>query len=185
MRPHRIINYNSILQVLGEKGCPFCAFLKNYQAALLQEPSRQDVRHLCNFHTWGFAATQNPVRAAQLFSTLLSQTSESSTSSCDICLLVHLEQERRIREFISCLDQRLVSTWLRSQGVLCLIHGSKVKSGASPVFAALIDSVMQRQRDTLRKELMELVQKDDPNPVKWGTLGRVAEYLAAQRGLQP
>jgi len=186
MRPHRVINYTSILQVLAEKGCPFCVFLKNYQAALMQEPAQKGVMRLCNFHTWGLAATQNPMTAAQLFLTLLSHSSEEgNSSSCDICLLLRLEEERRVREFVSCLDQRHVLAWLRAQGVLCLSHGSRVKSGANPATAALIDTVIHRNRDKLIKELSQLLEKYDPNPVNWGTLGRVAEYLASQRGLQP
>ncbi len=38
MRAHKVLNYESILQVLGEGGCPFCRFMKNFQTALLQEP---------------------------------------------------------------------------------------------------------------------------------------------------
>jgi len=186
MRPHRIVNYTSVLQLLGEKGCPVCAFLKNYQAALLQEPLKKDVNHLCNFHTWGLAATQNPIIAAELFLTLLSHPAETvATSSCDICLLLHLEEERRIRELISCLEQRLAVSWIRAQGVLCIVHGLKVKSGSSPASAVLVESALKRQRERLTQELTQLLEQYDPNPVKWGTLGRVAEYLAAQRGLQP
>lgn len=186
MRPHRIINYTSILQVLGQKGCPFCVFLRNYQAALMQEPAQKDVLCLCNFHTWGLAATQNPMTAAQLFVTLLAHSCDgANASSCDICTLVRLEEDRRIREFISCLDQRHVLAWLRTQGILCLSHGCKVKTGSSPATAALIDTVIHRHRDDLIRELGQLLEQYDPNPVNWGTLGRVAEYLASQRGLQP
>lgn len=186
MRPHRIVNYTSVLQLLGEKGCPVCAFMKNYQAALLQEPSNKEVHHLCNFHTWALAATQNPIIAAELFLKLLSHPVEATaTSSCDICLLLHLEEERRIRELVTCLEQRLAVSWLRAQGVICLVHGLKVKNGSSPSSAVLVESAMKRQREKLTKELSDLVKQYDPNPVKWGTLGRAAEYLAAQRGLQP
>src|SRR5580704_2087076 len=58
MRTNKVINYESILQVLGESGCPFCRFMKNFQAALLQDPTQKEIHHLCNFHTWGIAATQ-------------------------------------------------------------------------------------------------------------------------------
>jgi hypothetical protein len=56
MRTNRIINYGSIKQALGEPGCPFCRFVKNYQAALLQGPPEKKVHHLRSFHTWGLAA---------------------------------------------------------------------------------------------------------------------------------
>lgn len=186
MRPHKIINYTSILQVLDQKGCPFCVFLKNYQAALMQEPAQKGVVRLCNFHTWGLAATQNPMIAAQLFLALLSHSSEEGKSAvCDICLLVRIEEEKRVREFVSYLDQRHVLAWLRTQGILCIYHGSKIKNGANPATASLIDIVIHRNHDKLIKELSQLLDQYDPNPVNWGTLGRAAEYLASQRGLHP
>jgi hypothetical protein len=46
-------NYTSVLQVLGESGCLFCRFLKDFQAAALQSPGKAQIRHLCNSHTWG------------------------------------------------------------------------------------------------------------------------------------
>jgi hypothetical protein len=64
MRTNKVLNYESILQVLGEAGCPFCRFMKNFQSALLQDPREKDIRHLCNFHTWGLAATLVPLRSS-------------------------------------------------------------------------------------------------------------------------
>ena len=61
MRANKVINYTSILQVLGEPGCPFCRFMKDVQAAVLQTPGRTVVHHLCNFHTWGLAANTRSV----------------------------------------------------------------------------------------------------------------------------
>lgn len=46
MRANKIVNYESILQVLGEAGCPFCRFMKNFQAALLQDPTEKDIEEL-------------------------------------------------------------------------------------------------------------------------------------------
>lgn len=47
MTARKVLNYQSILQVLDEAGCPFCRFMRNFQ-----EPARE-VDHLCNFDTWG------------------------------------------------------------------------------------------------------------------------------------
>jgi hypothetical protein len=69
------LNYQSILQVLGEAGCPFCRFMKNFQSALLQEPEREVHHHLCNFHTGGLAATQQATSAAEHFMSLLREPS--------------------------------------------------------------------------------------------------------------
>jgi len=185
MRANKIANYESILQVLGETGCPFCRFMKNYQTALMQEPSQKDIRHLCSFHTWGLAATQRASSAAQLFLTLLEKTGDApNTSACDICVLLGLEEDRRVREFISCLHHKLVTSWMRLHPVLCLEHGMKLKHGAPPVTGAVIDSIIENYRRQLAEELSQLRNVHDPAETKWGTLGHAAEFLASQRGLR-
>ncbi len=85
MRANKIMSYISILQVLGEPGCPFCRFLKDFQAATLQAPGNTEIHHLCNFHTWGLAAMQRAPFAAELFLTLLEEDPRASPKlPCDI-----------------------------------------------------------------------------------------------------
>ena len=186
MRTNKILNYESVLQVLGEGGCPFCRFMKNYQSALMQDPKEKEIHHLCNFHTWGLAATQSAATAAQLFLNLMAkQGVDSAASSCDICVLLEIEEERRIREFISCLNHKLVAQWLRSQAVLCLIHGTKLKQGAPLVMASAIGTIMERYRSRLVEDLARLRDEYQPDSSQWGLLGHVAEFLVSQRGLHP
>jgi len=186
MRAGKVVNYESILQVLGEPGCPFCRFMKNYQTALMQDPSQKNVHHLCNFHTWGLAATQRAASAARLFLALLDNPGESANMPpCDICVLLELEEERRIREFVSCLRHRLVVLWMRSQSVLCLGHGVRLKHRIPPATAAAVDSIMERYRRQLAEELSQLQDVYEPAETRWGTLGHAAEFLASQRGLRP
>jgi hypothetical protein len=186
MRANRIINYESILQVLGETGCPFCRFMKNYQAGLLQEPTEKDIHHLCSFHTWGLAATQRAVFAAQLLLHLLEKQPEITViSTCDICVLLEIEEERRIREFISCLNHKLVALWLRTQPVLCIPHGAKLKQGVSQVAARAIESIIENCRVHLTRELTQLRDEYQADTAKWGVLGHAAEFLVSQRGLRP
>ena len=111
MRAHKVMNYESILQVLQESGCPFCRFMKNYQASLLQEPGSKQIHHLCNFHTWGLAATQRASAAAELFLSLLHQEPGPAIDGpCDLCILLQEEEDFRIREFTSCLRTQAGST---------------------------------------------------------------------------
>lgn len=186
MRTNKIMYYESILQVLGEAGCPFCRFMKNFQASLMQEPSEKNIQHLCSFHTWGLAATQRASSAARLFLMLLGKQADAANAPpCDICVLLELEEDRRIREFLSCLSHKLVANWMRSQSVLCLAHGMKLKHGAPPVTAAVIQSIMELYRKQIAEELSQLQDEDEPAEAKWGTLGHAAEFLVSQRGLRP
>lgn len=186
MRANKVANYESILQVLDEPGCPFCRFMKNYQAALMQDPSQKEIHHLCSFHTWGLAATQRAASAAELFLKLLERRLENPVAStCDLCVLLELEEDRRIREFISCLHHKLVARWIRSQSVLCFAHGSKLQQGTTPVTAALFHSIMENYREQLIEELSQLRSDQGPAEARWGTLGHAAEFLVSQRGLRP
>jgi hypothetical protein len=185
MKAHRIINYESILQTLDQPGCPFCRYMKNYQSTLMQEPAQKDLRHLCSFHTWGLAATQRATSAAQLFLTLLKKASDANASlPCDICVLLSLEDDRRIREFISCQNHKLVILWLRSRATLCIAHGTKLKHGASAILSTSISSMLEDNRNGLIEELTRLLGDRDSLEANWGVLGHAAEYLVSQRGLK-
>ncbi len=183
MRANKVMNYTSILQVLGEQRCPFCHFMKDVQAGPLQKP-HTDISHLCNFHIWGFAAMQRVPSAAQLFLGLLDEQPRASPDlPCDICISLSKEEDMRIREFIGCVNHKLVAQWLRSQATLCLIHGTKLKQGAPPVFASTIQSVMERYSKHLAEDLEKLRNEYKSDTANWGLLGHAAEFLASQRGL--
>jgi len=186
MRANKILDYESILQVLDETGCPFCRFMKNFQAALLQDQTVKDVHHLCNFHTWGLAASQRAAFAASLFLDLLTAQSDAvPASSCDICILLELEDDRRVREFIGCLQHKLVAQWLRSRAVLCMAHGTKLKSCASPVLTSTINAIVEKYREHLIEELTCLRDEYQTDTARCGVLGHAAEFLVSQRGLHP
>jgi hypothetical protein len=186
MRANKIMNYESILQVLGESGCPFCRFLKNFQAALMQEPKHKEIHHLCSFHTWGLAATQRAASATELFLDPLEKKPDDSTPpSCDICVLLQVEEDRRIREFVGSAQHKLVAQWMRSQAFLCIAHGAKLKQNATPLIALAIGTITEKCRNRLVEDLTRLSSEFEPENTEWGLLGHAAEFLASQRGLRP
>jgi hypothetical protein len=183
MRARKVLNDKSILQVLGEVGCPFCRSMKNFQTALLQE-SRREIHYLCNFHTWGLAATQQAVSAAERFMALLQEQSGGFPSpSRTICTLLQEEEDLRIREFIGYTGHTLVAQWLRSQAVLCMVHGAKLRHGAPPVIVSAINAIMERCRRQLVEDLTRLRSEYLPDTERWGVLGRAVEFMVSQRGL--
>ena len=185
MREKQLVFYQSILEVLQESGCPFCRFLKEYQTVRLQHHSEQDIHHLCNFHTWGLAAVQNALTAAQVFIHLVDEPVPISNEdgACDICKVVLAEEERRIREFVGCIHRRDVDDWLRGAPVLCIPHGTKLRRQVQPVVAARIDTIIENCRRQLTQELQNLRNKPEADRPGWGSLGRAAEFLVSQRGL--
>lgn len=187
MRTHKqLVLYQSILQVLQEPGCPFCRFLKEYQTARLQNHSKEDIHSLCNFHAWGLAAVQNAPAAALVFIKLVDEPLSVSKedSACDVCREVLAEEGLRLREFVSCIAQIVVSQWLRGPAVLCIPHGTKLRRQVQPVVAARIDAIIGSYRQQLAQELQHLRDEPEPDRTGWGAIGRAAEFLVSQRGLR-
>jgi hypothetical protein len=186
MRPNRIKPYRSILDALDFPGCPICRFLKNHQSILMQEKTTLKIRHLCNFHTWGVAATQQTVSAANLFQVLLSTQEDSSLpSDCDICIALRTEERHRIQEFVKYADGLCVTKWLRSGSAFCVIHGAELERLLPSDIASEIVANMRAYRLQLGNELSRLRESPDPESAKGGTLGHAAEFLISQRGLRP
>jgi hypothetical protein len=186
MRTHKqLVLYQSILQVLQEPGCPFCRFLKEYQAARLQNHSKEDLHRLCNFHAWGLAAVQNAPAAAQVFIKLVDEPPSLSQaeSECDVCREILVEEDLRLREFVSCITRTVVSDWLRGSAVLCIPHGTRLRRQVQPVVAARIDTIIENCRQQLAQELQHLRDEPEPDRTGWGAIGRAAEFLVSQRGL--
>jgi hypothetical protein len=171
--------------VLRESGCPFCRFLKEYQAERLQHHSEHEIHRLCNFHTWGLAAVQNALTAAEVFMHLVDNSAPISgdVPACDICKELTAEEDRRIREFVACVRRTDVSDWLRGTPVLCIPHGIKLRCQVQPVIAARIDAIIENCRQRLTQELQSLRDTPEADRPGWGSLGRAAEFLVSQRGL--
>lgn len=187
MRTHRqLVTYQSILQVLHDSGCPFCKFLKEFQASRLQNRSEAETHRLCNFHAWGLAAVQDAPIAAQAFIGILNEpeTNASTAQACNVCDEVRAEEDLRIRELATCLHRPDVANWLRTEATLCIPHAMKLKRQLPPVLASRLDAMVQNYRQQLKEELDQLRNEPSHDRNGWGALGRAAEFLVSQRGLR-
>jgi hypothetical protein len=187
VRPHRqIVLHQSIAELLHEPGCPFCRFLKDFQAIHLQGHSASEIRRLCNFHAWGVAALQDAQAAAEVFLTLVNENGPMADQrmDCDVCRKVIEEEDRRIRELITLLGKPEVARWLRTEAVFCIPHAVKVRQKAPLTLIARIDMIIQSYRERLKDELIQLRNDPSPDRTGWGALGRAAEFLVAQRGIR-
>jgi hypothetical protein len=184
MRTHEVKPYESVLQALSEPGCPICAFLKNVQTKLVQEGDAGEFVQLCNAHAWAIAAVCQTATAAQIFLSLLESRSAHASHECSICLRLEQEEVLRTQELISALGRRPVLDWMKKQGVLCLPHGLRLRTEAPVAVHDLIDLVLGRRASELRHALARLLaDASHGDSQHGGVLGRVAEYLAAQRGI--
>ncbi len=187
MRAHRLIALpQSIEGLLHEPGCPFCRFLKDFQAIHLQGDSAKEIRRLCNFHAWGVAAVQDAQAAADVFLELVNENGSIAEHrpGCDVCRKVIDEEDRRIREFITLLGKPEVVRWLRTEAVFCIPHAVKLRQKVPLTLTARIDMIIENYRDELKDDLVQLRNNPGPDRTGWGALGRAAEFLVGQRGLR-
>ena len=187
MRAHRqIVLHQSIEELLHEPGCPLCRFLKDFQAIHLQGDSAREIHRLCNFHTWGVAAVQDAQAAADVFLTLVNENGSMADQGrdCDVCRKVIDEEDRRIRELVTLLGKPDIVRWLRMEAVFCIPHAVKLRQRVPLTLTARIDAIIQKHREQLNDELLQL--RNDPSPDRsgYGALGRAAEFLVSQRGLR-
>ena len=174
------------MQALHEPGCPFCRFLKEFQAEWLQNHPQENIHHLCNFHAWGFAAVQNTANAADVFIHLINERPNAAgeETGCRICEEVLTEESLRMHEFVDHWKQAEVALWLRNDSVLCMPHGLRLKQQATLALTARVDEIMSRNRQVLAEQLEHLRNDRGSDRSGWGALGRAAEFLVAQRGLR-
>lgn len=187
MRAHRlIVVHQSIEELLHKPGCPFCRFLKDFQAIHLQGDSAKEIHRLCNFHAWGVAAVQDAQAAAEVFLTLVNENDSIADRrpDCDVCRKVIEEEDRRIRELVTLLGKPDIVRWLRSEAVFCIPHALKLRQKVPLTLTARIDMIIENYREQLKDELLQL--RNDPSPDRpgYGALGRAAEFLVSQRGLR-
>ena len=187
MRTHKqLVTHQSILQVLQESGCPFCRFLKEFQAERLQNHGEKEIRRLCNFHAWGLAAVQDAPAAAHVFLKMLEDSvpKASGDSECDICREVLAEEDLRLREFLSCLGMKYVTQWFSAEPALCIPHGQKLRRHAP---ATLVCSYRQYCRQLSPAvgagACCNSAKNRSQTELAGDRLGRTAEFLVAQRGL--
>ncbi len=188
MRAHRqLVLRESIEDLLHEPGCPFCRFLKDFQAIHLQEDSAREIHHLCNFHAWAVAAVQDAQAAAEIFLGLVNHNDgaiEDKPVACDVCQKVLAEEELRIREMVTLLGKPDIVSWLRMEAVFCIPHALKLRQKVPIMLTARIDSIIRNYREQLKEELLKLRSDPGPDRSGWGALGRTAEFLVGQRGLR-
>jgi hypothetical protein len=184
LRTREVKQYDSVLQVLAEPGCPICALLKNLQTKLVQQGDVSEFLHLCNAHAWAIAAVRETESAARIFLSLIENRSAQAHHECSICLRLEQEQILRTQEFVAVLGRKPVLEWIAKHGVVCLPHGNRLRADAPTPARNLIDRLLEKRRSELKNALSQLLNDvSHGGSQHGGLLGRVAEYLVAQRGV--
>jgi len=188
MRVSNPVKIENISQALAKGGCAVCAYLKNEQAALLKGAMRPDeISDLCNFHAWAFAAASDVHLAANVFLSILRRRSEHGINrqdSCSVCDRLLLAEVAQLKELVSTLRRGLVLKWMEQQGSICSIHGDHLRQLAPEELRSTIDEIVTRTATHLETDLEGLlVHAGGQEHIGGGALGRAAEFLTSQRGV--
>jgi hypothetical protein len=177
------VELDRISQTLAKGACPICAYLKNDQAALLRgELPPEQVTGLCNFHAWALAAAVDRENVVLIFLNALRR--QSPPDHCSVCQHLVQREVIHIGELIEQMSGGLVLDWMRRQGTFCRLHAEHVRELAPLKFHPVIDEIMDRSRQTLQTELEDLLRHTESGKgTGGGALGRAAEFLVSQRGI--
>ncbi len=177
---------SSLADALREDACPLCSLLKEFQTCRLRETDTRLLENVCSFHIWMVAKTGEAGDAAVLYCRLIDRSLRHSSvdDTCDICARIHREEVARVQEFAEHLAQPEFLQWLRQQGTLCLPHARTLLSHLPEQLQKEVLAAVNKRGAELKKRLAQVLRDaEGKGPVHGGVLGRVAEYLVAQRGL--
>jgi hypothetical protein len=189
MRVQQPVHYKQIAEALQPGACPLCAFLRDFQAACVRESDTREFEALCNFHTWALAGAAKAESAAKVFLRLLEKVSLDgpalSATPCAICQRIRGEESKRLGEFVERFANEKFREWMSLRGAVCLPHAAKLLPRLSRELGRDLTEILVRRTEELKVELEKLLaDTKSGHRGHEGILGRVAEILTAQRGLE-
>jgi hypothetical protein len=179
----------TVAHALAKGVCPVCALVRVFQSELIDRLRPERVSKICNFHAWAIAGSAPATAVAEVFlSALGNQNGFSATNGevpeCDLCNVLRAHEAQRLREFANEMRGTRFADWIEKYGTVCLFHGAELASLLDPEQAELVKKVMKNNERELRDILtIFLTKARQGTHAGAGVLGRVAEFLVAQRGI--
>jgi hypothetical protein len=171
---------------IQEEPCTICRALREFQSDCVDILSYRMPRSLCNFHTWLVAKVAEASVGADVLLRMLEQTlkNDSTGAGCTLCARIAQEEARALGEFAQNLNNQDYLQQLRERGGLCIPHARKLFALVPSAIRDAITLALQRKAMELRGELETLSRNAKAGMTTHaGILGRAAEYLVANRGL--
>jgi hypothetical protein len=160
--------------------------LRECQSDSLKSLDAAAVGNLCSFHVWSVAASAALPAAAAIFLKLLDKSYPEDTNNepCALCTKLLVVESAKLQEYSRNLSKPSFQKWFREEGALCLRHAERLSASAPDAFRKDILFETRRRKSDLKQRLSVLMRKAETGEqAQAGLLGRVAEFLAAQRGL--
>jgi hypothetical protein len=175
--------------VLSKVGCPVCAELKEFQNFLLKNLRPYECTRVCNLHAWVIANSSPAESVATMFLAWLRNSkwrpAHPTPSECNICKRMKLEKEMRLTEFCDELGMMQPNAWLEKHGMLCLRHCRELIDKLPGACRKPVEQGMSQKVVELEQELADFLERViHGEHAGGGILGRAAEYLVANRGIE-
>ena len=178
-----------ITTIVARSSCPICTALREFQSNLIKHLAPEDCRHFCNAHAW-VAANGTPAEAiATIFLKAITDPEWTPASpvpeQCDVCRKMHKEKERRLDEIAEQFREPRSRSWLHDYGMLCSRHGRELVLKLPENSRKSLQELMTRNTAEIAEILEDFLQEvKKGSHAGGGVLGRAAEFLVAQRGIE-
>jgi hypothetical protein len=178
-----------ITSIVARSSCPICTALREFQNDLLKHLTPDDCERFCNTHAWVVANSAPAESVATIFLRAIASSEWRPAApvpdQCDLCMKMHEEKERRLNEIAEQLHDPKLRSWLHDYGVLCSRHGREVKAKLPEDLQGSIQELMKRNGGEIVEILGDFLQQvKKGSHAGGGVLGRAAEFLVAQRGIE-
>ncbi len=179
----------SITSIASRSACPVCAALREFQNDLLKHLKPEECQRFCNTHGWVVANSAPAESVAAIFLKAILDPAWRPASplpeECDLCNRMHKEKERRLVEIAQQLQQPRLRSWLHDNGMLCSRHGHEVMARLPEPLQKSIQELITRNSGDMVELLEDFLQRvKQGSHSGGGVLGRAAEFLVAQRGIE-
>jgi len=179
----------SITSIATRNACPVCAALRDYQTGLLKQLKPGECQRFCNTHGWMLANSAPAETVVAIFLRAVADPSwraaSAASGECDVCKKIQCEKERRLLEIAEQLHEPRLRSWLHDYGMLCARHGREVMTKLPESMQESIEELIERNSGEIAEILEDYLQRvQQGSHVGGGVLGRAAEFLVGQRGIE-
>lgn len=178
-----------ITTIVARNSCPICVALREFHNDLVKHLEPDDCGTFCNTHAWAIARAAPAESVATIFLRAVINPEwravARAPNQCDFCKKLHEEKELRLNEIAQQLGDPQLRYWLRDYGMFCLRHCRDITGKLPQDLQRTIQELMARNSGEIVEILEDLLQQlKRGSHAGGGVLGRAAEFLVAQRGIE-
>lgn len=180
---------SSAITIAAKGHCPVCTQLREFQNYLSKNLRPYECSGFCNLHAWVIANSSPAESVATMFLASVRdpnlRPSLPNPVECTFCKRMHIEKEARIADIAEELNRSNLSEWLDKHGMPCFRHSREMIPKLTELLRRDFENTMSQKVRDLEHELDDFLQKARRGQSDGGgILGRAAEYLVAQRGIE-